>query len=57
MQNNRKDERSMKKIYETPVCQTIHTAEEDILTTSPFKLFVNGGADGDISDGGAVITW
>ena len=45
----------MKKIYETPICQTIHTAEEDILTAS-FLAFVKG-EEGSFSDDGAVIKW
>ena len=44
----------MKKMYETPVCQTICTAEDDILTSS----FIEFGReeDGDFS-GGGVIEW
>ena len=45
----------MKKIYETPICQTICTAEDDILTSSKFIEF---GKDevGEFGDG-AVIEW
>lgn len=49
----------MKKTYETPVCQTICTAEDDILTSSTFNPFEKG----DVLDwsegngGGAVIEW
>ena len=46
----------MKKTYETPVCQTICTAEDDILTSSKFIEF--GKEDlGDFENGGAVIEW
>ena len=44
----------MKKMYETPVCQTICTAEDDILTSS--FLEYGKGEDGDFS-GGGVIEW
>ena len=44
----------MKKTYETPVCQTIYTDKEDILTAS-FTIFTKGDS-GDFS-GGAVIEW
>ena len=44
----------MKKIYETPVCQTVYTAEEDILTASFLKF--EKGTEGGF-DGGAVIKW
>jgi len=46
----------MKKLYETPVCQTVYTAEEDILTASSFVEFVKGG-EGSFDQGGAVIEW
>lgn len=45
----------MKKTYETPVCQTICTAEDDILTTSKF-IEVGTGDLGDFN-GGAIIEW
>lgn len=45
----------MKKLYETPVCQTVYTADEDILTASSFVLF-GKEEEGDFS-GGAVIEW
>ena len=44
----------MKKMYETPVCQTIFTAEDDILTAS--FLEYGKGDNGDFS-GGGVIEW
>ena len=45
----------MKKIYETPICQTICTAEDDILTSSKFIEF--GTAEvGEFGDG-PVIEW
>ena len=46
----------MKKTYETPVCQTICTAEDDILTTSQFIEF-GKEVVGDFESGGAVIEW
>ncbi len=45
----------MKRLYETPVCQTIYTAEDDILTTSQFIKV--GKEDEGGFDGGAVIEW
>ena len=47
----------MKKIYETPICQTICTADDDILTSSKFIEF--GKIEDDIGDfnSGAVIEW
>ena len=47
----------MKKIYETPICQTVITSDEDILTASTFTLItdkVNG--EGGFDDG-AIIQW
>ena len=49
----------MKKTYETPICQTIYTAEDDILTTSKFINFelsdILDWSEGD--GGGAVMEW
>ena len=45
----------MKKMYEAPVCETICTAEDDILTSSQFIEF-GKGENGDFS-GGGVIEW
>ena len=45
----------MKKLYETPVCQTVYTADEDILTAS-FITFSTGD-EGSFDEGGAVIKW
>ena len=47
----------MKKMYETPVCQTICTAEDDVLTTSKFLEFEF--AEGEVGEfgNGAVIEW
>ena len=48
----------MKKIYETPICQTICTAEDDILTLSTTLDYIEygRGGSGDYS-GGAVMNW
>ena len=46
----------MKKTYETPVCQTIYTAEDDILTSSQFIEFGKEEV-GDFGSGGAIIEW
>ena len=45
----------MKKTYETPVCQTICTAEDDILTTSQYIEV--GKEDLGYFDDGAIIEW
>ena len=48
----------MKKTYETPICQTICTADDDILTTSKFTDFEIGDyLDWSEGDGGAVMEW
>ena len=44
----------MKKTYDTPVCQTIYTDSQDILTASFIQF--KAETDGDFS-GGAVIKW
>ena len=46
----------MKKIYETPICQTICTAEDDILTASQFTIAKKVNDEGGFDDGG-VIKW
>ena len=45
----------MKKIYETPICQTVYTDSQDILTAS-FTVFTKGDS-GSFDEGGAVIKW
>ena len=45
----------MKKTYETPICQTICTADDDILTTSKFIEF--GKEELGEFGNGPVIEW
>ena len=45
----------MKKIYETPICQTVYTDSQDILTASFIKF--DKGDSGSFDEGGAVIKW
>ena len=44
----------MKKVYETPACQLICMAEEDILTASFIEFSKN--ENGNLSDG-FIIEW
>ena len=46
----------MKKIYETPVCQTVYTDSDDILTSSQFIQFGKNNKEGSFNDG-VVIKW
>ena len=46
----------MKKTYQSPECQAILLADDDILTTSFTEVSKNDG-EGDFENGGAVITW
>jgi hypothetical protein len=46
----------MKKIYETPICQTVYTAEEDILTASQFTIAKKVDDEGGFEEGG-IIRW
>ena len=46
----------MKKIYETPICQTVYTDSQDILTSSQFILVDKVNGEGGFGDGG-VIKW
>ena len=45
----------MKKIYETPICQTVITSDEDILTASKFTPVEK--VDGEGGFGDIVIKW
>ena len=54
-QQKRKEFFGMKKTYQSPQCQAILLADDDILTTSFTEVSKNEG-EGDF-DGGAVITW
>ncbi len=45
----------MKKTYQTPVCQTIYTDSQDVLTASFIKF--EKGESGSFDENGAVIKW
>ena len=53
---SRKEHGFMKKIYETPICQTVITSDEDILTASKFINFAEK-KEGSFDDSDAVVYW